>query len=221
VIILDIPQRTPAWFAARLGRLTGSVAADMLATIKSGEAAARRNLRTRLVVERLTGQPQDDGFVTAAMQRGVETEPKAFAAYEAITGLMARPVGFIQHPTVLAGCSPDGLVGDDGVLELKCPNTATHIGYLRSKGLPADYVPQVTHNLWVTGAAYCDFVSFDDRLPAALQVFHVRVTAGELDIQAYEKKALAFLAEVDAEVAALQTMADTRGTLARAVEAVA
>ncbi len=205
MIILDHPQRSPEWFAARLGRLTGSRAADMLATIKSGEAAARRDLRTQLVCERLTGASQEDVFVNAAMQRGIDCEPLAFAAYEALTGHMARQVGFIQHETAMAGCSPDGLIDDDGILELKCPKSATHLKYLRARTVPSDYLPQIIHNLWVTGAAYCDFVSFDDRFPAALQVFHVRVPREQKAIDAYDLAARAFLAEVDAEVASLQT----------------
>lgn len=202
--VITVDQRTPEWFQARVGRLTGSAAAEMLATIKSGEAAARRDLRVRLVVERLTGQPQEDGYTNAAMQRGIDKEPDALAAYEALTGLMAWPVGFLGHDDMMAGCSPDGLVDEgNGVLELKCPKSATHLSYLKADRIPALYMPQLTHNLWITGAVWCDFVSFDDRFPAELQIVRHRLLAADVDLQAYELAVLLFLNEVDAEVAQL------------------
>lgn len=205
--IIDAEQRSPEWFAARAGLLTGSRAADMLATIKSGEAAARRDYRLQLVCERLTVQPQEDGFINAAMQRGIDLEPKAFAAYEALTGSVAVRTGFLRHVTHLAGCSLDGHVDHfAGIVEIKCPKSATHLKYWRGPGTaPDEYLPQITHNLWITGAQWCDFLSFDDRFPADLQTFLVRVTREDVDIESYEKKALAFLAEVDAEVNAIKT----------------
>lgn len=203
--IHDAEQRSPEWFAARAGRLTGSRAADMLATIKSGEAAARSDYRTQLVCERLTGQPQEDGFVNAAMLRGIELEPAAFAAYEALTGNVAVRSGFLAHTSLMAGCSLDGHVdGFAGIVEIKCPKSATHLKYLRDGGVPKDYLPQITHNLFITGAQWCDFLSFDDRFPADLQTFLVRVQRADVDMDAYEKSALAFLAEVDNEVNALK-----------------
>lgn len=205
--IIDAPQRSPEWFAARLGRLTGSCAGDMLATIKSGEAAARRDLRTQLVTERLTGEIPEPGFVSAEMQRGIDKEPDAFALYEAVTGLVARRTGFLSHNGLLVGCSLDGDVDNfTGIVELKCPKSATHYGYLKANAVPANHMPQILHNLWVTGAQWCDFVSFDDRFPSGLQLFHQRVGRDETAIAEYEKKALAFLAEVDAEYGALITM---------------
>ncbi len=205
--ILTTDQRTPEWHAARLGKLTGTGAGDMLATIKSGEAAARRDLRLRLVCERLTGQSQEDVFVNAAMQRGIDKEGDAFAAYEALTGNVASPVGFLAHDTLPAGCSPDGQVNHwEGILELKCPKSATHLGYLRSGRVPSAYLPQIQHNLWITGAQWCDFLSFDDRFPEPLQVFHVRVPRVELEILAYEKVALKFLEEVAAECEAVRQL---------------
>jgi putative phage-type endonuclease len=211
--IIDAEQRSPEWFAARAGRLTGSRACDMLATIKSGEAAARRDYRMQLVCERLTGQPQEDGFVNAAMQRGIDLEPKAFAAYEALTGAVAVRTGFLAHTSLLAGCSLDGHVdGFTGIVEIKCPKSATHLRYLRDGLVPKDYLPQITHNLWITGAAYCDFLSFDDRFPPEMQVFYVRVFAKDCDVPAYETQALKFLAEVETEVNAIKTM--TKGVAA-------
>ena len=212
--VIDAEQRSAEWFAARAGLLTGSRAADILATIKSGEAAARRDYRMQLVCERLTGQPQEDGFINAAMQRGIDLEPKAFAAYEALTGSVAVRTGFLRHTTHLAGCSLDGHVdGFTGIVEIKCPKSATHLKYWRGKGeAPSDYLPQITHNLWITGAQWCDFLSFDDRFPEELQTFLVRVRRSDVDIDGYEQKALAFLAEVETEVNAIRTA--TKGVAA-------
>ncbi len=206
--IVQCEQRTPEWFQARAGRLTGSCAGDMLATIKSGEAAARRDLRMSIVVERLTGNSQEGGYVNAEMQRGIEKEPDAIAAYEALTGLVVQRVGFVAHPSLPVGCSPDGYVDDwRGLVSVKCPKTATHVRYLRSGAMPADYVPQMLHELWVTDAAYYDFVSFDDRLPPSLQIFYVRVLRNDAAVREYADKAQAFLAEVEAEYQQLAQMA--------------
>lgn len=209
--IHDCPQRSPEWFAARAGKLTGSKAAlvtDFLKTGAKGESAKRRDYRLQLVCERLTGLPQEDGdgYVNDSMQRGIDLEPAAFAVYEALTGNLAHKSGFLSHLTLPVGCSLDGQIDSfTGILEIKCPKTATHLSYWRGPSVaPADYLPQITHNLWVTGAAWCDFLSFDDRLPAHLQTFLVRVKREDVDIAAYEAAAMKFLAEVDAEVADLK-----------------
>lgn len=190
----------------------------MLATIKSGEAAARRDLRVQLVVERLTGEPQDSDFVNADMQRGMDLEADAFAAYEAVTGQMADRCGFVAHTDLLIGCSPDGVLDDfAGIVELKVPRSATHLGYLRSGALPPEHKAQIAHALWVTGAQFCDFLSFDPRFPQALQTFYVRVRREDVDLKDYEAKALAFLAEVDREVEAVRTMQNVGAVLKEAV----
>jgi hypothetical protein len=218
--ICTADQRSPEWFAARLGRLTGSRAGDMLATIKSGEAAARRDYRLQLVCERLTGQLHEEPFVNAAMQRGIECEPLAFAAYEALTGQMAQRTGFLAHTAHMAGCSLDGHIGQfDGILEVKCPKSATHLRYVRGGSVPAEHLPQITHNLWITGAAWCDFLSFDDRFPPPLQTFLVRINRADVDLASYEKAALTFLAEVERDTAALRTMADPAAQLSAALTA--
>ncbi len=205
--IINVEQRTPEWFKARLGRLTGSRAKDMLATIKTGEAAARRDYRADLVCERLTGEMDDDGYVSKEMQRGTDLEPAAFAAYQIHSGNLCRRTGFVQLDDLMAGCSLDGDTDDmTGIIELKVPKKATHLKYLRAKSVPSDHLAQVTHNLWVTGAQWCDFVSFDPRFPEHLQLFVVRVARKDVDLKGYEAKALAFLAEVDAEVRELQAM---------------
>jgi predicted phage-related endonuclease len=211
-------QRSEEWRHARCGRLTGSRAADMLATIKSGEAAARRDLRMQLVCERLTGQPQDDIFVNAAMQRGIDCEPLAFAAYESLTGQVVHRSGFLAHTTALIGCSLDGHVDDFvGILECKCPKSSTHLKYLKDGTAPKEHLPQITHNLYVTGADYCDFFSWDDRFPGALQTFLVRVKRTDVDLADYESKALAFLAEVERDYQAIRTMTDLTTVMEEAV----
>jgi hypothetical protein len=205
--ICEAEQRSPEWFAARAGRLTGSRAGDMLATIKSGEAAARRDLRTQLVAERLTGNPQEDTYINAAMQWGIDHEADAFAAYEAHTGNVARRTGFLLHTLCPAGCSLDGDVDDfTGIVEIKCPKSATHYGYLKAGTVPSSHLPQIHHNLWITGAQWCDFVSFDPRFPEGRRLFVCRVPRNEFDINAYEKCALKFLAEVEAECAAMAAL---------------
>jgi putative phage-type endonuclease len=201
-------QRTPAWYAARVGKLTASRASDMLATIKTGEAAARRDLRMQIVCERLTNMSQDNGFVNAEMQRGIDKEADARAAYEAQTGALVQPVGFLQHPELLTGGSPDGEIGNySGLVEIKCPKSATHLSYLRSRVVPKEYLAQIQHQLWLTGARWCDFVSFDDRFPEPLRLVIVRVTRESVDLKAYELLVRLFLTEVDREYAAVAELA--------------
>ena len=192
------PQGSEAWRAARAGRATGSRAADIMAKIKTGEAATRRDYRVELVTERLCGVPVDDRFVNDAMRWGTETEPFARMAYENMSGLMVREAGFAYLPDIQAGCSVDGFIEGGGLLECKCPKTATHIKYLQADRVPPEYVPQVTHNLWVTGEPFADFVSFDPRLPANLQLLYVRVPRDATVLAIYEESLLAFLEEVDA-----------------------
>lgn len=206
--VFDFAQRSPEWYAIRCGKLTGSCAADMLATIKSGEAAARRDLRTRLVIERLTGEPQEDGFISADMRRGMELEADAFKAYEAFTGEMVRRTGFVAHASLPTGCSPDGVIGNfRALIELKVPKSATHLKYLRSRAVPSDYLAQVRHALWLTDAECCDFVSFDPRFPPSLRLMITRVTMTEAERTAYELLVRMFLAEVDREFAEVEAMA--------------
>lgn len=207
MIVHACAQRSPDWHALRLGRLTGSGAADMLATIKKGEAAARRDLRLRLTCERLTGASAEGDYVSKEMQRGIDLEGAARAAYEAATGYLVRPVGFVAHDALLAGCSPDGEIkGFTGLLEVKCPKSSTHLGYVRARQVPGDYLPQIMHNLWITGAAWCDFVSYDPRLGPGLDLFLVRVQAADVDLPAYELVARAFLAEVEREREEIETL---------------
>lgn len=205
--IIAAPQRSPEWFAARLGRLTGSNAGDMLATIKSGEAAARRDLRMRLVLERLTGQSQENGYVNADMQWGMDHEDEAFEEYQAETGNLVRRTGFLSHNALMVGCSLDGDVENfAGIVELKAPKSATHYGYLKAGAVPSNHMPQIQHNLWITGAEWCDFVSWDPRMPEGLRLFIRRVPRVEIDVLAYSKVAEKFLAEIDAETEQARTI---------------
>ena len=202
-----MPQASPEWFAARLGRVTGSRAKDVLASIKTGEAAARRDYRVELVTERLTCQPQDDVFVTKDMQRGTDLEPEAFAAYEAETGVLVRRTGFVSLDNLMVGCSLDGDVDNlTGIIEIKCPKMATHYRYLMSDKAPAEHRAQMLHNVWCVGAAWCDFVSFDPRFPDGLRLVIRRVTFTPDEIAAYADAVMAFLAEVDRDELAARSL---------------
>jgi hypothetical protein len=188
-----------------MGRVTGSRAADVVASIKSGEAAARRDYRMELVTERLAGLASEDAYVTADMQRGIDLEPQAFATYEALRGELVQTSGFLSHTEHMAGCSLDGHIGDfAGILEIKCPRSANHLAIVRAGEVPTKYLPQITHNLWISGAAWCDFLTFDPRFPSPFQAAILRVERDEAAIAAYEAKVLAFLREVENELAALR-----------------
>lgn len=197
-LINSAPQGTDAWLSARAGKATGSRAKDILAKIKTGEAATRRKYRTQLVTERLTGKPQESGFINDAMKWGTDQEPHARRAYEAHTGYIVTEAGFIYLEDVMTGCSVDGLVEDDGMAEYKCPNSDTHVDWIEAGVLPSEHKPQILHNFWVTGRQWCDFASFDPRLPENLQLFVVRYDRIEDEIKAYESEVLQFLDEVSA-----------------------
>jgi hypothetical protein len=216
--IVDCEQRTPPWYGVRAGRATGSRACDVLAKIKSGEAAARRDYRMQLVSEILTGMPQEDGYMNAVRQRGVDKEPAARAAYEALTGELVTCTGFLAHTSLRAGCSLDGHLGDfETVVSFKCPKSANHLRYLRGGKLPSEHKAQAVHEMWLTGAQAYDFLSFDDRFPPELQVFCVRVQRDETEIAEYARELRSFLNEVDQEVSALLSMTNLRGQLAASV----
>lgn len=205
--IIDAAQRSPEWFAARAGRLTGSRACDAVDFLKSGkESAKRRDYRYQLLAERLSGRPEDSTYLNAEMQRGIEKEPDARTAYGLLKGYEVAQTGFLSVDALMAGCSLDGHVGDfEGIVEIKCPKTATHCRYLR-EGLSKDddHLLQITHNLWITGAQWCDFVSFDDRLSENMRLYVKRVQRGDVDIFGYEKAALQFLEDVDREVSSMR-----------------
>ena len=198
-----IEQGTDEWFAARIGKVTASRVADVLAKTKTGYSTSRENYMAQLVCERLTGQ-KGESFTNAAMQHGTDTEPLARAAYEALHDVLVDEVGFIPHPTIImAGASPDGLVSDDGLLEIKCPNTATHIETLLSQTVPGKYNTQMQFQMACTERNWCDFVSFDSRLPQDLQLFVKRVPRDNMYIRLMEEEIIKFLNELDIKIAQL------------------
>lgn len=199
-------QGTPEWFSARLGRVTASRIADIIAKTKSGPSASRQAYAVQLALERITGQ-REEGFTSAAMQRGTELEAEARAAYEAERGELVREVGFIDHPSIeMSGASPDGMVGGDGLLEIKCPDSKQHLEYLRLQTVPAKYKPQVQWQMACTARAWCDFASYDPRFPDGLQLHIVRVPRDAEYIAELETEVAAFLAEVDQIVSEIQEM---------------
>lgn len=204
--ILEFEQRSDEWHAARAGRFTGSCASEAMHTIKSGAfSAGRKHLRTRLALERITGKPQERKFTTEAVQNGIDKEPLALGRYEAETGEILTRVGFLSHNEMLVGCSLDAAIMKGGriigIVEGKAPESATHLDYLKPPHvIPADYRWQCLHNIWVSGADWCDFISFDDRFPDDLQYLCVRFQPDQKEVREYEIAALRFLAEVAEEV---------------------
>lgn len=198
-------QRTDEWFSARLGCVTASRTADVMAKTKSGYSASRANYMAQLITERLTGQASE-GFTNAAMQWGTETEPQARMAYELMTGETVTEVGFIAHPNIQHfGASPDGLVGDRGLIEIKCPNTSTHIDTLLSDKVPGKYITQMHVQMICTGRDWCDFVSFDPRLPGDMSFWMRRVERDQELCESIEAEVQTFLAELADKIAKLRS----------------
>jgi putative phage-type endonuclease len=197
--MLDYPQGSAEWLSARSGIPTASCFAAIMATVKTGEAADRRNYRARLVVEKLTGKPVPT-FTNAAMKQGTEREPFARMAYEARTGNIVQEVGLCLHDTLPVGASPDGLIEADGGLEIKCPELSTHLAYLQSKGEPAEYTWQIQGGMWITGRQWWDFVSWNPDFPEHLQLIVRRIARNDEAIKKLAAEVERFLAEVDAEV---------------------
>jgi len=196
-------QKTDEWFAARVGKVTASRVADVVAKTKSGYSASRDNYMAQLVCERLTGKPSE-GFSSTAMQWGTDIEPLARAAYEAKMDVLVDEVGFIDHPSIVnSGASPDGLVGIDGLIEIKCPNTSTHIDTLLSQTVPKKYADQIFWQMACTNRSWCDFVSYDPRLPPDLQLFIKRIPRDDQYIKLLEAEVIEFLTETAHKVAQL------------------
>lgn len=201
-----IEQGTDAWHAQRLGKATASRIADVIAKTKSGYSTSRENYCIELALERVTGQRQES-FSSAAMQWGTDTEPLARAAYEARTGAIVDEVAMIAHPSIaMAGASPDGMIDGDGLIEIKCPNSATHMKTLLAKKPDGKYITQMMWQMACTGRKWCDFVSFDPRFPTELQLFVTRIERDDALIDSLEKDVTDFLGEVDAMVFELETM---------------
>jgi putative phage-type endonuclease len=207
---MEIEQRSEDWFAIRLGKVTASRVADVIAKTKTGYSTSRENYMAQLVVERLT-QTKAESYTNAAMQWGTDQEPFARAAYEAAQGVMVEEVGFVPHPTIeWAGASPDGLVGDDGLVEIKCPNTATMIEALLTGKVPTKYFTQMQFQMACTGTKFCDYAVFDPRMPAKAQLFVTRVNRDDAYIAEIETEIIKFLAEVESQVQQLNQIIESK-----------
>jgi putative phage-type endonuclease len=205
---IDLTQGSEEWLAARVGSLGASRVADAIAKTKTGYGASRANLMAELIAERLTGQPATS-YTNAAMQWGNDKEPDARAAYEFLTNADVATVGLYRHGSIAGThASPDGLVGDAGLVEIKCPNTATHIETLLSKKVAQKYVTQMQWQMACTGRQWCDFVSFDPRMPEAMRLFVSRVTRDDAAIAELEAEVSKFVAELDGKVAELRLLFD-------------
>jgi putative phage-type endonuclease len=199
-------QRTTEWFAARLGKVTASRIGDVMAKTKSGYAATRANYMAQLVVERMTGK-QTETFSNAAMQWGTDTEPLARAAYEIKNNILVDEVGFIDHPSIqMAGASPDGLIGEHGMLEIKCPNTATHIETLLHDKIDEKYIYQMQWQMACTDRRWCDFVSFDPRMEEELQLKIISIARNDELISEITAEVKKFLFELDEKINQLNSL---------------
>lgn len=201
-----IEQGSPEWFALRCGKVTASRVADIIAKTKSGPAASRANYLAQLVAERLTGAVAES-YSNDAMKWGTEKEPDARAAYEFYSVAPVMPAGFVAHPDIaMSGASPDGYVGALGLIEVKCPNTATHIETLLGGSVPGKYVTQMQWQMACTGRAWCDFVSFDPRMPEDMRLFVKRVGRDRAVIAELETEVRKFLFEVAETVEKLERL---------------
>lgn len=192
----DIIQGTAEWHAVRLGKVTASRVADVVAKTQKGWGASRANYAAQLIAERLTGVV-GESYTNAAMVHGTETEPEARRAYEFYQDIDVEQIAFVEHPSIgLTGASPDGLVGTDGLVEIKCPNTATHIDTLLAQKVPAKYITQMQWQMACTGREWCDFVSYDPRMPEAMRMFIKRIDRDPVLIKELEMEVAVFLHEV-------------------------
>lgn len=200
-------QGSVEWRALRAGKVTASRVTDVMARTKSGYGAGRKNYLAELVVERLTGVPTE-GFTSAAMRYGTEMEPLARSTYEFYHNETVEQVAFVPHPTIaLAGCSPDGLIGTEGGIEIKCPNTATHLETLLNGTIDDGYVKQMQFQMACTGRKWIDFVSFDSRVQIPeMQLWVRRVPRDDMLIMQIQTEVIAFLKEVDATIHQLRGM---------------
>lgn len=207
MILIPHPQGSAAWLAARAGIFTASTFADLVAVTRSGPSTSRARLITKLAIERITGEAQTT-FQNDATRRGVDLEPFARAAYEAETGVFVQTVGLAMHDAFpFVGASMDGLVGDDGQVEIKCPdNQDKHVQALRDGAHADEYAWQIQGQLWVSCRKWCDAVSYDPRFPDGLQLAIKRVARDEAAIAKLEAAAIQANAEAEALVAELLGM---------------
>lgn len=207
MIIIDAAQGTPEWHAARCGRVTASRVADLMRQNKGGVSATRATYIGELVAERLSGFVAIDTFTSKAIEHGKEFEAEARRAYAFMQDADVAEVGFVVHPTIeRAGCSPDGLVGEHGLVEFKCPNSATHIATLRGAPIKPDYVKQMLWQMACCERQWCDFVSYDPRMPPNMRLHVVRVQRDEKAIADITDAVKAAISEVEENVAQLKWM---------------
>ena len=198
--VAAVQQGTAEWHQLRLGKVTASRVADILAKTKSGPSASRNNYLIELALQRVT-KTIEESYTNGAMEWGTQTEPQARVAYEVATGNFVDQIAFVNHPTIAGfGCSPDGLVANDGLIEIKCPNSATHWSYIKANKPPEKYIIQMQAQMAVTGAKWCDFVSFDPRMPERSQLLIVNVPRDPEFILYMEAEIKQFLSEVEVEV---------------------
>ena len=220
--VYTVPQGSVEWKQLRAGMFTASRADDAFATTKKGDfTAERKNLRSELALARLTGKPKEEGYQSKAMRDGMAREAGAIRAYENIHGVIVRSCGFVRDNDAPIGCSPDGVIGDfEGLVQAKCPLQATHLASLqmmrRSRSeevvtvrgnlfrtttlvVPDEYLWQICHELYVTGASWCDYFSYHADFPEPLRAVTIRVTREDVDLAEYAHQVRTFLDEVDAE----------------------
>jgi len=204
--MLEVEQGSVEWKAARLGNATASRMADLMAKTKSGYSASRGNLMAALIVERLTGVPMET-YTNAAMQHGLDYEDEARSAYEFYIGVPVEKASYVPHPTIEhSGASPDGLIGTEGLLEIKCPNTATHIETLLNGGADRKYILQMQWQMACTDRKWCDFASYDPRVPANLKLYVERVPRNDELISEMSAEVVKFLSELEQKLSKLEAL---------------
>jgi putative phage-type endonuclease len=203
-----VEQRTPEWFAQRCGKVTASRVADVCGKTKTGYSSTRASYMAELLAERLTGTPTQK-FQSPAMMWGTEYEDEARSEYEMRSGNLVEAIGFVPHPSLQwAGASPDGLVGKEGLIEIKCPNTGTHIATLEENEIPAKYVFQIFWQMECIGAdrKWCDFISYDPRLPENLRLFVKRIDRDDDRITEIRNEVIKFLDEIETKITKLNNL---------------
>lgn len=201
-----VSQGSPEWHAQRCGKVTASCISDMMAKTKTGWGSSRANYAAKLIAERLTGCVAES-YSNAAMEWGAATEGEAKSTYEFYTDTVVSPVGFVPHPSIaMSGASPDGYIGTEGILEVKCPNTSTHIDTLLGQAVPSKYILQMQWQMACTGRLWGDFVSFDPRMPEEMRLFIQRVQRDEGRIKEISACVVDFLEEIDAKVSQLEKL---------------
>ena len=201
----NVEQRSAEWFAVRCGKVTASRVSDVIAKTKSGWGASRANYMAQLIAERLTGEVADS-YSNSTMQWGIDHEDEARVAYEFYENAKVQEIGFVQHQNLESGASPDGLVGDDGLIEIKCPNTATHIQTLLDQKIPQKYETQMLWQMECTERKWCDFVSYDPRMPEDLKGYVKRFERDDKRLDEIRTMVADFIGELEDKLTALKKL---------------